>query len=85
MTLGWKAYASCQTDPGPHWDGDLTRDMFAMCMGCPVKMECLVEALDHEERSDAGVWGGTDPEQRRAIRKGADPYAVWARNAKEIA
>ena len=36
-----------------------------------------MEALDHEERSDCGVWGGTDAEQRRAIRKGYDPYEVW--------
>ena len=77
MKLGWKDQALCRQDPGGHWDGDLLPSMFEMCMSCPVKMECLVEALDHEERSDAGVWGGTSPEQRRAIRKGADPYVVW--------
>ena len=77
MKLGWKDQALCRQDPGGHWDGDLLPSMFEMCMSCPVKMECLVEALDHEERSDAGVWGGTSPEQRRAIRKGYDPYEVW--------
>jgi WhiB family redox-sensing transcriptional regulator len=77
VKLGWKDQALCRADPGGHWDGDLLPSMFEMCMSCPVKMECLVEALDHEERSDAGVWGGTSPEQRRAIRKGADPYVVW--------
>ncbi len=77
MKLGWKDQALCRQDPGGHWDGDLLPSMFEMCMSCPVKMECLMEALDHEERSDAGVWGGTSPEQRRAIRKGYDPYEVW--------
>ena len=84
MKLGWKDQALCRQDPGGHWDGDLLPSMFEMCMSCPVKMECLVEALDHEERSDAGVWGGTSPEQRRAIRKGADPYVVWQQTAGEM-
>ncbi len=84
MKLGWKDQALCRQDPGGHWDGDLLPSMFEMCMSCPVKMECLVEALDHEERSDAGVWGGTSPEQRRAIRKGADPYVVWHQTAGEM-
>jgi len=84
VKLGWKDQALCRQDPGGHWDGDLLPSMFEMCMSCPVKMECLVEALDHEERSDAGVWGGTSPEQRRAIRKGADPYVVWQQTAGEM-
>jgi hypothetical protein len=84
VKLGWKDQALCRQDPGGHWDGDLLPSMFEMCMSCPVKMECLVEALDHEERSDAGVWGGTSPEQRRAIRKGADPYVVWHQTAGEM-
>ena len=81
-SLGWKDEAACRTDPGPKWDGGLRRSMFVMCMRCPVKAECLMEALDHEERSDAGVWGGTDAEQRRLIRKGADPYVVWRETAQ---
>jgi WhiB family redox-sensing transcriptional regulator len=84
VKLGWKDQALCRQDPGGHWDGDLLPSMFEMCMSCPVKMECLVEALDHEDRSDAGVWGGTSPEQRRAIRKGADPYVVWHQTAGEM-
>lgn len=82
--LGWKNQAACLEDPGAHWDGDILPSMFLMCMDCPVKMECLMEGLDHEERSDCGVWGGTTPEQRRLIRKGADPYEVWYESAKEM-
>ena len=84
MNLDWKDDAACRRDPGGHWDGELLPSMFVMCMGCPVKMECLMEALDHEDRSDAGVWGGTDTEQRRLIRKGADPYRIWHESAQEL-
>ena len=77
MTFGWRDRAACVGMTGLDWDGDLRFSLFAICMDCPVKMECLVEALDHEERSDAGVWGGTGPEERRRIRKGEDPYVVW--------
>jgi len=84
MRLGWKDKALCLRDPGGHWDGDLLPSMFEMCMDCPVKAECLVEALDHETRSDCGVWGGTSAEQRQRIRKGADPYLVWSETAREL-
>jgi hypothetical protein len=77
MRLGWKDKALCRSDPGAHWDGELLPSMFEMCMSCSVRDECLMEGLDHEERSDAGVWGGTGPEERRRIRKGEDPYVVW--------
>jgi hypothetical protein len=58
--------------------------MFRMCMACPVKMECLVTALDHEFWCDAGVWGATGVEDRNRIRRGADPYRVWSDIAKEM-
>lgn len=82
--LGWKNDALCKDDPGGHWDGELLPSMFAMCMECPVRDECLMQGLKHEDRSDVGVWGGTDVEQRRLIRKGADPYEVWAATAREM-
>jgi WhiB family transcriptional regulator, redox-sensing transcriptional regulator len=75
--LGWKKDALCRTDPGGHWDGDMLPSMYEMCMACPVRDDCLMEALGHEERCDVGVWGGTGPEERRRIRKGKDPYVVW--------
>ena len=78
MSLGWRDEALCREDPGGHWDGELLPSMFRMCMDCPVRLQCLGEALGHEERSDCGVWGGTNPDQRRRIRRGADPVKVWA-------
>jgi WhiB family transcriptional regulator, redox-sensing transcriptional regulator len=37
-----------------------------ICMACPVRVECLTWALRHGV--EFGIWGGTSPEQRRALR-----------------
>jgi WhiB family transcriptional regulator, redox-sensing transcriptional regulator len=37
-----------------------------VCARCPVRMPCLDWALDSGQ--EAGVWGGTSEEQRRALR-----------------
>ena len=40
------------------------------CGGCPVRTECLADALDN--RVDFGVWGGmTERERRRLLRRAA--------------
>jgi WhiB family redox-sensing transcriptional regulator len=83
--LGWRQQAACRFDPGGHWDGDLLPSMFEICMGCPVRSDCLMEALHHEERSDCGVWGGTGPDERRRIRRGGDPEKVWAEVRRSLA
>src|SRR5690349_17658712 len=36
------------------------------CNRCPVAAECLTEAL---EKGYKGIWGGTNSEQRKAIRR----------------
>ncbi len=41
------------------------------CGACPVRTECLADALDN--RVDFGVWGGmTERERRRLLRKHPD-------------
>lgn len=39
----------------------------AVCARCPVTDECLQWAL--ETHQDAGVWGGTGEDERRAMRR----------------
>lgn len=39
----------------------------AICQRCDVINECLQWALDTNQ--DAGVWGGTSEEERRALRR----------------
>ena len=41
----------------------------AICRACPECAACLAWALEHAER--VGVWGGTTPEERAAMRGGA--------------
>lgn len=45
----------------------------AICDSCPVAAECLTWAL--ETGQDAGIWGGTTPSERRALRQGAGAVA----------
>ncbi len=43
----------------------------ALCCGCPVRTECLAEALDN--RIEWGVWGGmTERERRQLLRQRSD-------------
>src|SRR4051794_33184190 len=45
-----------------------------LCSGCPVRTECLAEALDNQ--IERGVWGGMTERKRRAAlppRPGAPP------------
>lgn len=39
----------------------------AVCMACPVRVECLEFAL--ETNQEAGIWGGTSEDERRGLRK----------------
>jgi WhiB family redox-sensing transcriptional regulator len=39
----------------------------AICLACPVQVECLEHALEFNE--PMGVWGGTVPKERRAMRR----------------
>lgn len=39
----------------------------AVCGRCPVKAECLQFAL--ETNQEAGIWGGTDEDERRKLRR----------------
>lgn len=48
-----------------------------VCNGCPVRKECLAEALDN--RIEWGVWGGmTERERRQLLRQRPDITDWWA-------
>ena len=46
-----------------------------MCQGCPVRLECLADALD--SRTEFGVWGGLTERERRALRRRRPDVASW--------
>lgn len=42
--------------------------MKPLCLGCPVRAQCLADALDN--RIEFGMWGGmTERERRRLLRQ----------------
>ena len=46
-----------------------------LCVGCPVRTECLAEALDNE--IEWGVWGGMTERERRAILRKRPNVTSW--------
>ncbi len=50
----------------------------ALCAVCPVQIDCLEWALRHRE--EHGVWGGTDEDERRALRRRLHQAAVRVRD-----
>jgi WhiB family transcriptional regulator, redox-sensing transcriptional regulator len=45
-----------------------------LCRSCPVRTECLAEALDNQ--IEWGVWGGMTERERRALIR-RQPHASW--------
>lgn len=71
----WPSRAVCsQTDPEAFYPekGGSTRDAKKVCVGCPVRTQCLQWALDHDERY--GVWGGLSERERRRLKQGVIEY-----------
>ncbi|QLQ14767.1 MAG: WhiB family transcriptional regulator [Micropruina sp.] len=68
----WTLAARCrgmQDDLFP--DGAGQKRARSICWGCPVRCECLAEALDN--RIEWGVWGGmTERERRQLLRQHTD-------------
>jgi WhiB family redox-sensing transcriptional regulator len=67
----WRRDALCaQVDPEIFFPekGASTLDAKGVCAGCPVRSECLADALGRGERF--GVWGGLSERERRVMRIG---------------
>lgn len=79
MMHDWSRRAAClELDPelffpishqGP--GQDQVERAKSVCRGCPVREPCLQYAID--SRQTHGIWGGTDPDQRRTLIAGAVP------------
>lgn len=76
--MSWQTHAACRdADPGlffapgedytaPAATAQLVAAR-AVCRSCPVHTECLTWAVEVGE--DHGLWAGTTPAERRAIRR----------------
>nr|WP_141681715.1 WhiB family transcriptional regulator [Mycobacterium malmoense] len=47
--------------------GESTAPAKAVCSMCPVRVECLEWAIDHDDRW--GIYGGLSPRERARIRR----------------
>ena len=77
--MRWQDRAACNGKQHLDWFGEsLTFETARLCNDCPVKFDCLMEALARNENEDIGIWGGTTLSQRRAIRaKKTTVEQVW--------
>jgi len=73
----WVARSACRNaDPDELFvTGAAQNRAKAVCMGCPVRTECLSDALDN--RVEFGVWGGMTERERRALLRKRPDVSSW--------
>jgi WhiB family redox-sensing transcriptional regulator len=73
----WTALAKCkQASPDELFvRGAEQHKAKQICAGCPVRAECLAEALDN--RMEGGVWGGMTERERRAVLRQRPNVTSW--------
>ena len=73
----WTARAKCKgmTDALFPEAADQKRARL-FCQGCPVRFECLAEALDN--RIEWGVWGGMTERERRQLLRQRSDISSWS-------
>ncbi len=78
-TQDWTARSACNTsNPDDLFvSGAAQNRAKAVCMGCPVRTECLSDALDN--RVEFGVWGGMTERERRALLRRRPDVSSWRR------
>ncbi|MET0740790.1 MAG: WhiB family transcriptional regulator [Candidatus Nanopelagicales bacterium] len=73
----WIAKAACRaSDPDALFvQGAAQNRAKTVCAACPVRTECLADALDN--RVEFGVWGGMTERERRALLRRRANVASW--------
>ena len=73
----WGERARCRsTSPDALFvQGALQHEAKRVCYGCPVRTECLAEALDGQ--IEFGVWGGLTERERRAVIRRRPNVTSW--------
>jgi len=67
----WAGQAACRSADPKLFDANSNlhaQVALSFCKACPVKEECLQDALDQQANPE-GVWGGTTHFERRRIRR----------------
>ncbi len=73
----WASRGACRTtDPDALFvQGAAQNRAKVVCTGCPVRTECLADALDN--RVEFGVWGGMTERERRALLRRRPNVTSW--------
>ncbi len=73
----WGERANCRTSsPDALFvQGAAQHEAKRVCYGCPVRTECLAEALDGQ--IEFGVWGGLTERERRALIRRRPNVVSW--------
>jgi WhiB family redox-sensing transcriptional regulator len=76
-TADWTARAACRdaTPDDLFVQGAAQNRVKGLCLGCPVRTECLADALDN--RVEFGVWGGMTERERRALLRRRPDVDSW--------
>ena len=77
MITDWPSMAACQNgDPDALFVQGAEQNVAKrICRSCPVRYECLADALDN--RIEFGVWGGMTERERRALLRRHPQVASW--------
>ena len=73
----WTSLAACRgSEPDELFvPGAAQNRAKAVCLGCPVRTECLADALDN--RTEFGIWGGMTERERRALLRRRPEVQSW--------
>ena len=73
----WAARALCagQEPDALFVQGAAQRQVRTRCFACPVRLECLADALQSE--ANYGVWGGLTERERRAMLRHYEDVTDW--------
>jgi WhiB family redox-sensing transcriptional regulator len=76
MITDWPSLAACQNGDRTHCSYRArTERAKRICRSCPVRYECLADALDN--RIEFGVWGGMTERERRALLRRHPQVTSW--------
>lgn len=78
----WAVHAACAgVDPDTLFvRGAAQRQARQVCYSCPVRIDCLADALD--SNTTYGVWGGLTERERRALARSFPEEKDWSRRLR---